>query len=217
MSLICSIMISFMQSGFAQVLPPLIQPGWERIYIKNTGYFHLPPTMEIQKGKYKEYVDEYKKIRGYETSHITAQPKGLNELHEEGIEKYARIMFNTTYGKPGDYLDLDFDFSDITQEEINELSSIFKEQIIKEFEGTSLKLVEWYPIKFEKINGMSCIHVRYKRKVNDGPHVWVDMYNFQNHDRIHRLTLSYRISEESTWKEDLQKVLKSFRITNIKH
>jgi hypothetical protein len=35
--------------------------GWERIYIKNVGSFDLPPTMEVQKGKYKEFVDEIKK------------------------------------------------------------------------------------------------------------------------------------------------------------
>lgn len=202
-----------MQSGLAQVLPPLIQPGWERIYIKNTGYFHLPPTMEIQKGKYKEFVDEYKKIRGYETSHITAQPKGLNELQEEGFEKYARVMFRTTYGKPGDYMELDFDFNELTPEDINELNELLKEQVKKSYEGTSLKLVEWYPIEFEKINGMSYTHIKYKRQLNNRPHVWVDMYQFHNYDRLHNLTLSYRISEEAMWKADLQAVLKSFRIT----
>ena len=54
--------------------------GWERIYIKNIGYFDLPPTMEVQKGKYKEFIDELKQIKGYDATQLTAQQKGLNEL-----------------------------------------------------------------------------------------------------------------------------------------
>ena len=43
------------------ISPPTLISGWERIYIKNTGYFDLPPTMEVQKGKYKEIADENRK------------------------------------------------------------------------------------------------------------------------------------------------------------
>ena len=65
--------------------------GWERIYIKNIGYFDLPPTMEVQKGKYKEFIDELKQIKGYDATQLTAQQKGLNELGKEGFEKLSNF------------------------------------------------------------------------------------------------------------------------------
>jgi len=66
------------QFCFAQTIPlPTLPSGWERIFIKNVGSFDLPPTMEVQNGKYKEFIDELKKIKGYDATQITAQQKGL--------------------------------------------------------------------------------------------------------------------------------------------
>ena len=67
---------------FSQTLPkpPLaLKAGWNRIYIKYVGYFDLPPTMEVQKGRYKEFTDITRKIQGFDANPLTAQQKGLNE------------------------------------------------------------------------------------------------------------------------------------------
>jgi hypothetical protein len=190
--------------------------GWEKIYIKNVGSFDLPPTMEIQKGKYKEFIDEVKKIKGYDATQITAQQKGLNEFGKEGFEKYARVMVETTFGSAGDFEKLNFNIATYSQMDISELNSTYKQQIQQSFIGTGLKLIEWYPLKLEKVNGMSCIHISYKRQLQDKPFVLVHIYYFHNNDRMHSLTLSYRLSELDYWKSDYATILKSFRITNIR-
>lgn len=203
--------------SFGQTSPPPPLPaGWERIYIKNVGSFDLPPTMEVQKGKYKEFVDEIKKIKGFDASQLTAQQKGLNEFGKEGFEKYARVMVETTFGSPGDFEKFNFNIAEITQADISELNKIYKDQIQQSFLGTGLKLIEWYPLKVEKVNGVSCIHISYKRQLQDKPFVLVHIYYFHNNDRMHNLTLSYRLSEADYWKADFATVLKSFRITNIR-
>lgn len=205
------------QFCFAQISPlPTLLSGWERIYIKNVGSFDLPPTMEVQKGKYKAFIDELKKIKGFDATQLTAQQKGLNELGKEGFEKYARVMIETTFGSPGDFEKLNFNISEYTQADINELNSTFKQQIQQSFLNTGLKLIEWYQLKIEKINGMSCIHISYKRQLQDKPFVLVHMYIFHNNDRMHTFTLSYRLSEADYWKSDYAIILKSFRITNIR-
>lgn len=205
------------QFCFAQTLPlPTLPTGWERVYIKNVGSFDLPPTMEIQKGKYKEFVDEIKKIKGFDASQLTAQQKGLNEFGKEGFEKYARVMVETTIGSVGDFEKLNFNITQYTQADILDLSSTYKQQIQQSFLGTGLKLIEWYPLKIEKVNGMSCIHISYRRQLQDKPLVLVHMYIFHNNDRMHTFTLSYRISEVDYWKSDYATVLKSFRITNTR-
>lgn len=205
------------QFSVAQTQPlPTLQSGWQRIYIKNVGSFDLPPTMEVQKGKYKEFVDEIKKIKGFDASQLVAQQKGLNEFGKEGFEKYARVMVETTLGSFGDYEKLNFNISEYTQTDINELNKMFKQETQNSFYGTGLKLIEWYPLKIERVNGMSCIHISYKRQLQDKPFVLVHMYVFHNNDRMHTFTLSYRLSEATYWQTDYVTILKSFKITNVK-
>lgn len=204
------------QSSFGQISPPPLPTGWERIYIKNVGSFDLPSTMEVQRGKYREFVDEIKKIKGFDASQLTAQQKGLNEFGKEGFEKYARVMVETTFGSAGDFEKFNFNLAKITQADIAELNTIYKQQIQQSFLGTGLKLIEWYPVKVEKVNGVSCFHISYKRQLQDNPIVLVNIYYFHNNDRMHNLTLSYRLSEADYWKLDFATILKSFRITNIR-
>lgn len=210
--------VVFMSSYcLAQTLPlPTLSTNWKRIYIKNVGSFDLPPTMEVQQGKYKEFVDEVKKIKGFDATQLTAQQKGLNEFGKEGFEKYARVMVETTFGSIGDFEKLNFNIATYTQTDINELNATYKQQMQQSFVGSGLKLIEWYPLKLEKINGMSCIHISYKRQLQDKPYVLVHIYYFHNNDRMHALTLSYRLSETDYWKSDYTTILKSFRITNIR-
>jgi hypothetical protein len=215
-ALIFVITLFFTSNFYGQNTTTSIPAGWERVYIKNVGYFDLPPTMEVQKGKYREFVDEIKKIKGYDATQLTAQQKGLNELGKEGFEKYARVMVETTFGSAGDFEKYNFNIAEITQTDIIELNSIYKQQIQQSFLGTGLKLIEWYPLKVEKINGVSCIHIGYKRQLHDKPFVLVHIYYFHNNDRVHALTLSYRLSEVDYWREDFAKILKSFRITTIR-
>ncbi|MFW6002408.1 MAG: hypothetical protein ACOCQD_03630 [archaeon] len=193
-----------------------IQSGWKRIFIKNVGRFDLPPTMEIQKGKYKEFNVKMKRAMGFDESQLIAQQKGLNNPSKEGFDRYARIMLNTTEGEPGEFEKIDFNISEVSSKEISQLNKMFKQQMKREFTGTNLKLIKWYPIKLEKVNGMSCIHIKYKRQFKNKPYVMVNTYNFHNYDRMHMFTLSYRLSEADYWKNDFEKVLESFRITNIR-
>lgn len=209
--------VLLIQPSFGQISSlPHLTTGWERIYVKNVGSFDLPPTMEVQKGKYKEFNDELRKIKGFDATQITAQQKGLNEFGKEGFEKYARIILETTFGATGDFENLNFNISEYTQADIAELNTIFKQQFQQSFYGTGLKLIEWYPLKLEKVNGMSCFHISYKRQLQDKPFVLVHIYYFHNNDRMHILTLSYRLSEADYWKADFATILKSFRITNIR-
>lgn len=195
---------------------PSLKTGWDRIYVKDIGTFDLPPTMEVQKGKYKEYIDKSRGIIGLDATQITAQQIGLNEFGKVSFEKYARVMIETYFGQFGDYEKLNFDISLYKPTEVDELNNIYKQQFQNSIVNTNLKIIEWYPLKIEKINGMSCIHISYKRQAQNNPYVLVHKYYFHNNDRMYDFTLSYRISEMEYWKSDFEKILSSFVITNIK-
>lgn len=193
-----------------------LKDDWERIFVENVGSIDIPPIMEVRAGEYKEYVDQRNNIRGYDTPHLVIQQKGLNNINEKSLEKYARVIIETEIGSSGDYERLNFNISEFTEDDINALNSQMRGQLEQSFEGTPLKLIEWYNLKLEKVNGMSCIHVNYKRQGEYKTDVLVNMFIFPNYDRVHRLTLSYRLNERDYWEPHFPTILKSFRVTNVK-
>jgi len=196
--------------------PSIVQEGWQTIYIKDVGSFDIPPTMEIKDNNYTSYYDEIKKVKVYDEIKLVAQQKGLNNNSKEGFEKYARVIVTNLKSPLGEMESLYFDFSTFTESEMTEIDNVYKLQSEQELKMIDMKMIEWYPAKFEKINGMSSLHISYKRQMKDQPFVIVHMYIFHNKDLIPQLTLSYRQSEEYYWKSDFEKILKSFKITNIR-
>ena len=104
----------------------------------------------------------------------------------------------------------------MTQAELNELNSELKSQIQQSFYGTGLKLIIWYGVSIAKVNGRKVLKISYLRQLKDNPYVVVNMYSFQNNDRVHRLTLSYRQSDEAIWKPLYSQILNSFTIINVR-
>ena len=207
------------------VLPlPLSLPldNWKRIYIEGIGTIDIPPTMEVQSGIYKEIIDPLKPelmrsmgIVSNPNYDIIIQQKGLNDLESSGFQRYARVMINTDIGKMGDFDTLYFNINDYSASDIRELNNLFQSSTTSGFSGTGLKLVNWVPLKLEKINGMSCIHISYTRQLNNNPAVFVSIYKFQNVNRMFTLTLSYRQNESDFWSGDFNIILDSFRIEKV--
>jgi hypothetical protein len=205
--------------SIAEDLPqplPILKTGWSRVNIINVGSFDIPETMEVQKGKYKESMDATKRIKGYDVSQITIQQKGLNEYKKNSFERYARVIVKTDFGQKGEFEKINFNISQLTQTDIIQLNNTFKQNIKLGLESANLKLIEWSPIRIEKVNGMSCFHVIYKRQMQSKPIVLVHLFMFHNNDRLHTFTLSYRLSESDYWKNDFSTIIKSIRITNIR-
>lgn len=194
---------------------------WKRIEISDIGTIDLSPKLEIQSGKYKEMKlqikDKAQEIWGlkFDEPKLVIQPKGINQFDETSLSKYCRVIIETIPGNPNEFQRLN-EKIDITSSELSELNIEFKNQVQQGFYNTPLKLIEWYPLRINEINGMPCIHASYKRQLKDQPFVIVDLYRFLNYDRIISLTISYRISEKEYWSSILNNTLKSFRITNIK-
>ena len=206
-------------TSWGQKLPLAAQslsPNWERVFISNVGYIDMPSYMEIQSGTYNQIMNSlYNRIE-LDAPQLVFQQKGLNDFNSEAFKKYGRIIVETQLGSPGEFIDLSFNISTITSAEIFELNQNFKAKTESDLQSTSSHLIEWYPISIQKINGMPCLHVSYRRQFSSNPIVLVNYYIFQNNDRMHSLTLSYRVSEAVDWKTDFERILTSFRITNIK-
>ena len=140
----------------------------------------------------------------------------MNDYNSEAFTKYGRIIVETNLGPYGEFLPLSYNISTVTSAEISQLNLNFKAKTISDLQSIGHQLIEWHPLRVQKINGMPCIHVSYRRQLASNPIVLVNYYIFQNKDRVHTLTLSYRVSEALDWKNDFDRILTSFRITNIK-
>jgi hypothetical protein len=215
---VISLMVSC--SGNLNIKLPLkaqaLQPGWERIDIKDVGFIDIPPSMEVQKGSYKDFADNLKEQNGTEISNIVIQTKGANDWNKQGLIKYSRILISTTYGNSGEFGSLNVPITKDDLEQLPEIDKFLKAQLIQSFEGMPYKLIEWRGTAFERINGMACLIFSYTRIIDGKTPVLVTTYNFSNNDRSHLLTFSYRLSETDIWKNDILTAVNSFRITNIK-
>jgi hypothetical protein len=190
---------------------------FENYQILEVGSISIPNNMEIQSGNYKKLVKPYLNGYKYEVSDnkIVFQQKGLNDLTEQGFSSYVRIIIQTEIGNFGDFEKLTKKLS-ATPQEILELNKVYKSQIEQSFTGGALKLITWNDVSFVTINGISALKVSYLRQLHDNPYVVVNMFYFQNNDRAHVLTLSYRQSGATIWKPLLSKIANSFTITNVR-
>jgi hypothetical protein len=174
--------------------------------------------MELQDGPYKLFKNMLINTLKMNqlTFQIVIQQKGLNNFSNDGFSRYARVMFKTETGSKDNELILNMDISQFSKDDISGLNDMYKGATQLEFSSTGMKLLVWYPLKVERINGMSCIHISYKRQIGNNQPVIVHNYHFFNYDYDHSFILSYREIEKEYWENDFKIILNSLRIKSRK-
>lgn len=191
---------------------------WQTVSIPMVCTFQIPPSMEIQKGLYKEISNTInRKMQiSFDEDRVIIQQKHLNEHDKKAFQNYARIIVETDYGQAGEYGNIDTRIK-ASKVELQELDNIFRKEMEKSLfkinstTAMNMKIISWTPLKIVQINGVSMIKIQYTRSVKGGPEALVNMFVIQNNDRMHRITVSYRLSEANKWKNDLDKVIYTFK------
>jgi len=192
--------------------------NWQKVSIPTICTFKIPNSMEIQAGTFKEQTDDlYKKMQiPFNESSVVIQQKQLNEYNKKAFQNFARILVETDYGNPGDYENISTRIK-ASKVELRELDNIFKKEVEESFykinsTGTmNMKLLSWTPVSIVQINGVSMIKLQYTRTVNNAPAALVNLFVVQNNDRMHWITVSYRQVDANLWKNDLDKVIYTFK------
>jgi len=184
-----------------------LQTGWERISIPEVGYIDIPPSLELQDKKKNPMLSAANQNVLY------IQQKGLNDFKQSSFGTYVRVIIETEISGDNEYEKLDTKYY-VSKTELKELDEILKSQ----FENPYTKIIDWFPISTVDINNIRALLIHYTRIGNtkDKYPVDVKIYKFQNYDRLHIVTVSYRIRDKYKWNSALEDVLKSFTITNIK-
>jgi hypothetical protein len=83
--------------------------------------------------------------------------------------------------------------------------------------GIDMKILEWNRLKIINLNNFDALEFSYTRQLNQNPNVFVKTYKVFNRNKIHTVTVSYRISEKKLWDEDLNKMLNSINFIETKN
>lgn len=189
--------------------------------ISEVGSILIPVNLELQSGIYRKNSENYQKDvkakLGFDISgnRIVFQQKGLNEYGNKGFSTYVRVILETNIGSFGDYEKLTNNYTASSQE-LSEINKLVESQFQKELIAVGSKMKQWNGVSIVKINGLTALKISYLRQLNDNPIVAVDIFRFQNNDRIHSLTLSCRKSDELVWAPLFSKISNSFSITNVR-
>lgn len=192
---------------------------WETVSIPGICTFQIPPTVEVRKGTYRRINDQFKKmvLEIIESpDRVVAQPKGINDLDPVALKKYSRIFVETKRGTKGDYAKLDEPLliSEAELKELDkELKNLYEQQTIavSNANGMKMTIFSWQPLKIVRVNGIDALVITYTRGINDTPPVLVRVYNIQNNDVIHSITISYHEFEKDIWADDFRRVINSFK------
>lgn len=192
------------------------EPTFVEFRLKDLGTILIPVTMELQGGVYKSLSDGFSREQGYDVSgDVIFQQKGLNDLKFKEINTYARVMIGTEQGTPGSYEKLTTKLK-ATPAELRTLGASLKQELVNSFESMGMRLLRWDGASIATVNGRTALKIAYLRQVEDKPPVYVEVYQFHNYDRSHRLTISYRERDAGIWKNSLERTKNSFKITNVR-
>lgn len=192
--------------------------SWQTVSIPGICTYQVPPTLEIQKGTYKQLSDKFiGKVLEITTSPdtVVAQPKGINSFDQQALKRYCRVMVETDRGRRGEYETIDAPLA-LSQTELREFDVMLKQQMqqaaaLSTSKGMKMTILSWQPAKIVRVNGVDALRITYTRSMNNAPPVLVNMYMIQNNDCTHRITISYRVAERSLWATDLGKVIDTFK------
>lgn len=221
---------------FASTTP---SEGWQGVMIEGLGTIDIPNALEVQSDEYAQFAgriwDEFsltdetakkiEKARRKEAKaaadipgtlpegqlgRVVLQPAGMNVFDPKATEHYFRIIIETDRANIGDVGGLD-DRLDLSELELDEASKMFESSIPPQFRNT---VIEHYPAQVAKAGAADAVCVGYRRRGLRGP-VVVTKYMVQNYDRMHFLTISYRESEGTIWRQYVPAILSSLRFSHV--
>ncbi len=178
------------------------------------GEIVLPDEMEIQSGPFKELTDAYgKTILGNLENHqsLVFQQKGLNSADPKSFKTYARVVIDTYKGEKGTYKELS-ENNNLTQEDIDFYKNNFDTQLKNFWPKINQKLISSNEVTIERIGNFYCTKHSFIRQLENSPQVFVEVYRFQNNDRVHLISFSYRTQDENDWKHIMDGILKTIKL-----
>lgn len=202
---------------------------WLTYSIPDVCSFKIPQTMEVrsdesahgrfvksmQQSSFFEMLCDECDLYFDETT-LVIQPKGLNsnpfsDEFQKANNSYARIM-------------LEFSYCDLSQEDVvglspsdlTKVSDIWEDEARRDIDCIDNYVnvsgsFKWFPIKIETYSGLKTMVSEYNRP-GFGGETRVRDYRFFFNNKYLRVITSYKLNEETKYKEDFKTFVKSLKI-----
>lgn len=195
--------------SLAVVLWAVVAQGQYKTYkIDRVGSIEISNDMELQSKNYQQKADSYLKNMGMEMGERTVfQQKNLNNF--KNFDTYCRIIIQTEYGE---FDRLESKKPVVSNSELIELEEFYRAETIRQLRTINIRMLEFYGVSIELINKQVALKISYLRQYPGNKPVKVDVYQFQNKDRAHIVTLSYREEDAGIWKDKLKHSIGSLKI-----
>ncbi|UCD22006.1 MAG: hypothetical protein JSW22_08350 [Chloroflexota bacterium] len=199
-------------------LPPPDE-GWIRLEIKDIGSIDYPPDLlELPSGDYREFQEKYYVWYEIPSPFFMLHQVGLNELRLSALREYRRVLFDTDYlgswetvSRPNEKYTLSQqELADLHGERVNQLRQAYAR--LKRDGLGSNRIIDTGFVEIAEVNGMFSLLWTYKSQLNNEPVVLVKEYMYQNFDKVHYLTFSYRVQDSDECADVFEKILYSFRL-----
>lgn len=176
---------------------------WNIFEIANSFSIAIPNTMELR-SEFDEYTILLKeKFHSVNNASAVFQQAQLSQLSTTAYDTYCRVIVTHFLFSPGDV------------EHYNQTSYITSEdkQYLREVIDSELGLYNYVlapTFQWVDISGTKAIEAKYKRTGDKGP-VICRLYLLPNYDEMVKIIISYRESDASIWKTDLDNVIRTFK------
>ena len=82
--------------------------------------------------------------------------------------------------------------------------------------ANGMRLLGWDGLKVGRVGRYRALHFGYMRQLGSNPKVRVEEYLVPNGDRIHYITISYRVEDSGLWLPILERALSSLVINTVR-
>ncbi|MCZ2247537.1 MAG: hypothetical protein LC111_02120 [Bacteroidia bacterium] len=186
----------------------LLYKGWTKHIIKDIGFIYTP-------NEYTFY-DENSYDSVSKSIEPNASSKGVILENEESDSSYVKIIITTKMGNKGVVHKLSntpYYYKPLT---INDYELMVKPKIISQNETAGMTIINSTKVAEFTLNDIFCIgfsmqgtHPFYADTLNS-KYFWIN-----NNDRVHLFNLGYTSNYYKKNKDVVDKIIESFRITNI--
>ncbi|WP_426094069.1 hypothetical protein [Flavobacterium sp. DSR2-3-3] len=169
--------------------------------------FKIPEKYELRTNaelnRNKDLILKELDFKGSKSQYIL-QPKGMNKTAGK-IDYYSKILIKIEYGN----FESNNNIAEYTQEKLDNLEKYFKSAIEK---LPNTRIIYMSPVKKITLINKNFINFETLGVTNQDPLISDRIMTFMDKTYLIRFTISYRVSEEEYWSNDIQEFLNSIII-----
>lgn len=182
--------------------------GWVKHNIKDVGFIYTPKDYSFYD---EHYYDSISKQLQSSASSIGVVIQKL-----DGVD-FMKITITMKVGSSGTVHKLSNKYYRFAPVTVGDYETMVKPTILAPNKAIGVEILEATPIREDTLNGMFCIDFSLSALAPDGStKIGGKYYWINNNDRVHSINMSYTANFYKRHKQVVDKIMGSFRITNIR-